>query len=1197
MSYYKDRNFIKNGNFAIEGEGGMYPFLHWACDWDLDKDDKGEDYIVYAASEFYDEELQDNCCKISIIKQRVYSYPGPVQIPGIQQAFELNKSTKSSVLQLEFYAKRISGAEYATAVLYTYDNGYIYEKKAIKITDPSHEGVDSWVKCYCEFDLSGDFVLGGDGEYTLAIKGAQVDGDVPYAPQEFLLSDVKATVTNCISPYINVVQGNFDSYGNFETYWNKATSGGDTSYSIEVDNGKVYMSSQRDYVGARQSLFIPSFISLSEYASADLVIDVSVAEHSLFTANLYGFYPDGSSSDICSTGLGHTGPYNNKILGLPPVEAIQTTTVDYPNNPNMALSWFNRLVIEMFAKERIFDQTVRFGATIKDIQVNLFDPSVPIPENTGDFSNPYTDEHGRILRYREDYTDKGEFRFYEGSLPSKRSFILIDDKYYLADSNGMCKEGIYKFDEKLYYVFPDGRVACNEKFIYEGKVYQADRKCQYTYLCEKLSYINIKHKGEIINSKLMGLPVGAIRLELEFPEQYEAVTLSAKTTKSDRVIKNISIASGTKSNVVNLITERGQDMITFSYINVDGSKTEACFFLDIVDSGEEYVQETSLEILSDVHYVSINSSLGISYIIRPNLAIEVDVEWQSSDESVAIVDVFGNVLPIGIGTCTITAINNAANISDTCTLHVVSKIDSPFSISLSPTEANIGVSDSVFVRATVFNKNDATTNTSQEVTWESAKPSVATVKNGYITGVGEGTTNIYCYSRVDKNIKSTVVVNVSGESTSIKEIELNMYETMLDYDNPTRYEYLEWTPIPLNTNQTEVILTSSDPDTVKVALNGRLSIGSKPQLNVPIIIKCTSVSNPEIYRECIVTVVDKGYLPTITIKEKSVRTYVGKTIHVEYNISKGYELQDAVVKETSSGAYSDNIATIFGSYVRVNAIEEGEFTLTLSYSSDDGVVKKTCEIIIYKADDEPQYKEYLELLHSFQDGSYILRYFAIDSDDDLNITHYINIDNEDYYSSAKPELLLYNGDEYHYVFGYGLKPGLHTIKIKVVDSQGLENISDEVSLIVSDKNDSNYRKEVLKEAKKSYDEIKNDLIECLNDIIEDGKMSINDKREFTTRYKMFNMGYENLLNILDFCVKYINSQIETSQFEMATLSNSLSGDSGVAVATYSEGDYTNSNFETVTDMDYFQNECIKKLAARIFELEARLNELANNNNN
>ena len=588
----------------------------------------------------------------------------------------------------------------------------------------------------------------------------------------------------------------------------------------------------------------------------------------------------------------------------------------------------------------------------------------------------------------------------------------------------------------------------------------------------------------------------------------------------------------------------------------------------------------------------MDSSLGISYIIIPNLAVEVDIEWSSSNEDIAIVDVFGNIKPMDIGTCTITARSPEANISDTCTLHVVSKTDAPASINLTQYEANLGISDSVFIKATVFNKSGTTINTNQEVKWESENTSVATVDNGFIIGTGQGTTNVYCYSYDDRTIRSIIKVEVSGEVAAIKEIELNMYETMLDYNNRRKaYEYLEWTLVPLNTNQTEVILVSSDPDTGEGAANGKLTIGSKPQLNVPIIVKCTSVSNPEIYRECKVTVVDRNYLPTITIKEKSVRTYVGKTVPISYNISEGYELQDAVIKETVSGAYSDNIASIQGKTIQVNAMQTGKFTLTISYSSNYGTVSKTCEILVYKDDEEPQYAKYLDLLYTFQDGSYILRYFAVDTGDDLNLKHYIEIDKEDYFSMIKPELLLYKGDEYHYYFGEGLKPGAHTIKIKVVDSQGLENI-DEVSLTISDKDN---RKEVLKESQSHYDEIKEDLVNCLNDIIEDEKMSIDNKREFTTRYKMFNIAYDNLLKMLDYCVKHINSQIETSQSEMANLSNELSG--GVAVATYSEGDYTNSNFETVSDLDYYQNECIKKLAARIFELEARLEELANNNNN
>ena len=1172
MSYYKDINPIRNGDFSKPGpdeNDKMHPFLHWISDWYFDKNG----LVKYAASSASDYELQDTvCCRFVIDETRMHdSYRNLV--PGLSQNIEIYRATSESVLEVQFLAKHINGTlsveYYVTVALEGAEGSGYFKKEEIKIADAYSS---SWVKCYCEFELDGN------GPYTLTITGVKTgtSSSQYYVPQEFLISNVKANVTNHTAPYINIVDhGEFDAPGDLY-YWSKKYTWGDPTYNISINNGALTLSgSEYDDVGVSQELSVPSVVDLNQYCCADIIIDADVYGESTLAATLYGHTVGIGYEDILGTGYANSGRRSVKVLVSTPI-----------NYPTYNLIGRNRLLLEVYARQYIFNQTSEYKVSIRSIKVNIFDPNNAPSEGTGDFNDPYTDEDGRILYD----TNKNEFRFYNGSAPTKRSFILIDEKYYLADSSGLCKEGIYSINDKLYYVFPNGRVACNERFIYEDKVYQADDKCQYTYLCDKLSYINIKYKGSIINSKLMGITIGSIRLELEFPEQYEAVTLTATTKNGNRVIKSINIAQGKKNNVVNLITEHGQDVITFSYINIDGSEIKSSFFIDVVNYGDEYNQELSLDILSDVHYVALNSSLGISYIIRPNLAVEVDVDWSSSNEDVAIVDVFGTVKPMGLGTCTITARSPEADISDTCTLHVVERTTAPASISLSQYEANLGTSDSVFVTATVLNESGTTINTNQEVKWESEKASIATVSNGYITGISEGSTNIYCYSYEDRTIQGIVKVEVSGESTAIKEIELNMYETMLDYNNrKNAYEYIEWTLIPLNTNQTEVIFVSSDPSTVEVAANGKLTIGSKPQLNVPIIVKCTSVSNPEIYRECIVTVVDRNYLPTITIEEKNIRAYIGKPISIGYHISEGYEIKDAVIKATATGAYSDNIAVIRGGSIEINPVETGKFTLTISYESSYGKVSKTCEIVVYKYDEEPQYVKYLDVLYAFQDGSYILRYFAVDSDDDLNLKHYISIDGEDYYSLINPELLLYNGDEYHYVFGSGLKVGHHTIKVRVVDTYGLENI-DEVTLIISDKND---RKEVLNESHRHYDEIKNDLIDCLNDIIEDEKMELDNKREFITRYKMFNIGYENLLNMLDYCVKYINSQIETSQVEMATLAESL--DSGVTVATYSEGDFTNSNFETVTDMDYYQNECIKKLAARIFELEARLEELANNN--
>jgi hypothetical protein len=83
--------------------------------------------------------------------------------------------------------------------------------------------------------------------------------------------------------------------------------------------------------------------------------------------------------------------------------------------------------------------------------------------------------------------------------------------------------------------------------------------------------------------------------------------------------------------------------------------------------------------------------------------------------------------------------------------------------------------------------------------------------------------------------------------------------------------------------------------------------------------------------------------------------------------------------------------------------------------------------------------------------------------------------------------------------------------------------------------------------------------------------------------------------MLNKCIEHINSQISTAQIELDTIATALSDD-GVSAASYSEGDYTTSTYQNVSDMDYYQNECIKQLVNRVLQLEAKLNELTNNNN-
>jgi hypothetical protein len=1205
-------NIIRNGSFTktkYVTMGTPDPVLFFnEWDWTAAVEDADDGYWRCVASRTYDEEAYEVCCKINVQStSRSFDYA-----PGMRQYLRLSNIKEEMKLNIDFYARNLNNAPNITVILL--QSPKVGEAGTSKFFDSKKVSISTvdWSHVEVSFTIVGgyDYLLHIEGEHTEYVD-SEGEAHYEWSPHEYEIRNVNSNLEYNHCPYTDIiVNGDFESnlpswkgqYAEISSY--KTASGENNKcmrlYKSEEDTGIIDPPKCIGYF--TQTITIPeSFYGYTfDKYDADLVFSIKSN-----TNDTEGDYV--VTASVLSEGIGEY------------FESGEYSTSDSYFLEKDSSSW-KKITLEMMDRDiwgkpmNLIPQSYDiefsvknsagveypFDVLIDDVQFNIYTKCISFGEGT--FENPYTINDGRLVySLASDNKNYMEFRFYGYSFsdtdypyPPENSFVRIDNTYYVLGkwNEIITSEGPYTtIDEKEIFILPGGRIPVAERFIYDNKVYQADKNGAYTYLCEKLSYINVLFKNNIVNERIIEAPLGVITFELEFPEQDSPVTIDV-SSQYDYVVKDITVVPGIKSNTVRLTTDCGEDTLSISYVNVDGSKVETQVHLRVVE-GKEYEEEISLNISPNVHYVAVDSSLAIPYVIRPNLASTITIDWLSSDESVALVDVFGNVKPRKVGTCEIKAISYSANISDTCTVHVVKKLTPAASILLSDYDISLGISDSIVVEPTVLSASGTLINVNQEVRWESENSSIATVnRNGLITGVGEGTTNINCYSYDDNTVKSIVKVSVSGETTAIKEIELNMYETMLDYKNPNSYEYIGWTLIPYNTNQTEVIWSSSDPSTVQVAINGRLSIGESPHLNTPVAVKCTSVSNPEIYRECFVTVVDKNYLPTITIKQNSVRTYVGKTITINYGVTQGYSV-DAELTDIN-GNSSNNSLNKYNNHVEIQANQSGEYILTLSYSSANGIAKKTCEIIIYEADEEPQFIKDVELLHTFQNGSYILRYFALDSDDDLNLKHYVCVDNEeDFFESIKAEVLLYDGEEYQYAFGTDLKAGPHTIKVKVVDVSGYETVSEDISLIIPNNDDN---KTTLKGAKESYDSIKIDLINHLNEIIEDVKMSLDDKREFTTRYKLFNVGYENLLEILDHCVKHINSQIEASQSEMATIAEGLASD-GVAVATYSEGDYTNSNFDSVTDMDYYQNECIKALVQRILILEARLDELTNNNNN
>ena len=125
----------------------------------------------------------------------------------------------------------------------------------------------------------------------------------------------------------------------------------------------------------------------------------------------------------------------------------------------------------------------------------------------------------------------------------------------------------------------------------------------------------------------------------------------------------------------------------------------------------------------------------------PSEAQNKTVTWTSSDTSIATVTSAGKVTAKGVGTATITAtVKDRAAVKAECTVTVTAPPTiRPTSVTLNKTSAELTVNDKLNLTTTVLPSN---TNVSYNIRWTSSDTSVATVSNGVVTAVGEGTAKI-----------------------------------------------------------------------------------------------------------------------------------------------------------------------------------------------------------------------------------------------------------------------------------------------------------------------------------------------------------------------------------------------------------------------------------------------------------------------
>ncbi|MEO7362748.1 MAG: Ig-like domain-containing protein, partial [Gemmatimonadaceae bacterium] len=147
-------------------------------------------------------------------------------------------------------------------------------------------------------------------------------------------------------------------------------------------------------------------------------------------------------------------------------------------------------------------------------------------------------------------------------------------------------------------------------------------------------------------------------------------------------------------------------------------------------------------------------------IVTADAGLAQTVNWATSNSAVATVDANGLVSALAPGSADITATSTAdITKSASITLAVASQ---PVSISLSQSSLNLTAGNAATVVATVAGDPGV----SSAVTWSTSAPAIATVNNGLITGVVNGTAVITATSVADPTKSATVSVSVGARLAS-----------------------------------------------------------------------------------------------------------------------------------------------------------------------------------------------------------------------------------------------------------------------------------------------------------------------------------------------------------------------------------------------------------------------------------------------
>lgn len=389
------------------------------------------------------------------------------------------------------------------------------------------------------------------------------------------------------------------------------------------------------------------------------------------------------------------------------------------------------------------------------------------------------------------------------------------------------------------------------------------------------------------------------------PESLAAMAVSFES--SDESVVTIDKNANRSCELV--AVKEGSATITASY----GSLKATCEVTVV----KKVVEVTGITLDKEVLALVTGESETLTATVIPDDATDPTVTWSSSDERIATVK-DGVVTGVAVGLATITA--TAGDKSATCAVTVSEAYIPVTEISLDKDKLEMTEGDTETLTATV-KPDDATDKT---VTWSSSDENIATVVDGKVTAVKEGTVTIAAKAG-DKTATCAVVVN----KKVIPVTKVTLDRTSLSLA-PGETAELKATVEPDDATDKTVTWTSSD-EAIATVVDGVVTAVTEGDVVI------TATAGDE-SATCDVTV-SEPYIPVeeLILDKTSLEIIKGDTEIITATVKP----DDATEKKVEWSSADETIATV-DKNGKVTGTGGGVTTVTASI----GDLEATCTVTV-----------------------------------------------------------------------------------------------------------------------------------------------------------------------------------------------------------------------------------------------------------